>query len=250
MKNKVLLIDKELEYTKKIEEYLITECLDVDIHHDEVKGLLAAQYHSYDIILLDIVTSKLDGFELLKELRETNACPIVVITTRDDHFDHVYSLEIGADDYLLKSIPLRVLRARLNAIIRRLNYKAIKTDEDVISINNITVYQTARKSYYNNQVLKLTGGEFNVLYYLMSFAGKIKSKESIAKYALGRTTSYYDRCIDTHISNIRKKISLISSGDGNDTIKTIRGSGYIFLFEHFCDEPLKNVSRQFIENGS
>lgn len=244
MKNRVLLIDKDVEYANQLGKYLITVHFDVDVHNDEVKGLLAAQNTPYDVILLDIVTSKFDGFELIKRLRESSICPIVVITTRDDHFDHVYSLEIGADDYLLKSIHQRLLKAHLNAIIRRFYYVNKKINEDVLYVNNISLCQTTRKSYYNDKILDLTGGEFSVLYYLMSYAGKIVSKEIIAKNALGRTINYYDRCIDMHISNIRRKISLISSDDENAKIKTIRGSGYIFLLAPNCDASYQNKNTQ------
>ncbi len=248
MKNRILLIDEDLEFAKRLGKFLINECFDVDIYDDEVKGKFAAQNIQYDIILLDIVASKFDGFELLKRLREKSLCPIVVITEIDDQFDHVYSLEIGADDYLLKSIHQRLLKARINSIIRRSYNKKTNKSDDLLCVNNISLCQTMRKSYYNDKVLDLTGGEFNVLYYLMSNAGKVVSKESISKNALGRKTSYYDRCIDMHISNIRRKISLISSNSESTKIKTVRGSGYIFLLPPRCDISSPNKKKTLNTN--
>lgn len=244
IKNRILLIDKDLEFAKQLGKFLNNERFDVDVYGDEVKGLLAAQKIQYDIILLDIVASKLDGFELLKRLRESSLCPIVVITAIDDQFDHVYSLEIGADDYLLKSIHQRLLKARVNSLIRRSCHTKKNINEDLLYVNNISLCQTMRKSYYNDQVLDLTGGEFNILYYLMSYAGKIVSKEDISENALGRKISYYDRSIDMHISNIRRKMSLISSDIENTKIKTIRGSGYIFLLPPSCDVSYQNKNEQ------
>jgi two-component system response regulator CpxR len=243
-KKRVLLIDRDIEYSKQLQKYLITEGFNVDVHNDEIQGLLTARNTRYEVILLDIVTSKIDGFELLKGLRESSICPIMVITTRDYHFDHVYSLEIGADDYLIKSIHQRVLRARLNVLIRRFDHEKIKINEAVLYVNHISLCQTTRKSYYNDEALDLTGGEFNILFYLMSNAGKIVSKESIAKNVLGQTLSYYNRCIDMHICNIRKKISLISSDAENAKIKTIRGAGYIFLLATSCDTYYQNKNTQ------
>jgi two-component system response regulator CpxR len=233
MRKKLLLIDKDVELTNQLSHHLDIESFDVEVFNDEARGLIEAQKNQYDIILLDIVTSKLDGFKLLEGLRETSDCPIVVMTSRDDHFDHIYSLEIGADDYLLKPIHQRVLLAHIKAIIRRLSHLKEKKQAYKLSLNNIFLCQSTRESYCNGEVLDLTAIEFGVLFFLMSHAGKILSKESIASYVLGRTISYYDRCIEMHISNIRKKISLISADEGNSKIKTIRGSGYIFLPQHY-----------------
>jgi len=244
IKNRVLLIDNDVEYTKQLRKYLISINFDVDVYNDEIEGMLSAQNTPYDVILLDIVTSKLDGFELIKRLRESSICPIVVITTRDDHFDNVYSLEIGADDYLLKSIHQRLLRAHIRALIRRCYHVKNKINKDILYVNNISLCQITRKSYCNDKILELTGGEFSILYYLMSNAGKIVSKESISENALGRTIGYYDRCIDMHISNIRRKISSISSEDKSVKIKTIRGFGYIFILAPSDDGSYQNEKTQ------
>jgi len=210
-------------------EHFIAAGFDVDIHNDEMSGLFAAQNKHYDIVLLDIVTSNFDGFELLKALREACRCPIIVITSREDHFDIIYSLEIGADDYLVKPIHQSILIARIKASIRRSSYAEKNSDEYVLSINNLSLCQTTQKSFCNDELLNLTAIEFNLLYFLMSYVGKTISKESIAKCVLGRTISYNDHCIEMHISNIRKKITLLSSNNESSNIKTIRGSGYVFL---------------------
>jgi len=228
-KKRILFIDSDVVYAQSLAEYLIKEGFDVSIHNKAEKVCLESKRIHFDIILLDILTPKFDNFELLKKLRSYHSCPIVVITEEEEHFDHVFALEIGADDYLLKSIHHRILRARLNALMRRGEYPKKTINNNLLCINNISLCQATRKSYFKDKALDLTGAEFNVLFYLMSFAGQTISKEAIANDVLGQALSYYNRCIDMHICNIRRKISLISSDVESEKIKTIRGAGYIFL---------------------
>ncbi len=226
MNNKLLLIDSDTQLTMKLKVYFENEGYQVTICHDSIKGLMLAKDSCYSLVIIDIMLPKLDGFDVIKRLRATSNLPIVVLTNRDEHFDRIYALEIGADDYLSKSINQRELLARLKAIIRR-SYKNIETTpKNKLDVNNISLCLLNREAYCDGQKLYLTSLEFEVLYLLMSNAGKVTPKDKIGEHVLGRTISYYDRSIDMHISNIRKKIAQIAE---NNKIKTIRGAGYLFM---------------------
>ncbi len=226
MKNKLLLIDSDVESTIQFKKYFQRESYEVASCHDAEKGLVIGSKDKFDLIVLDVVMPKFDGFELLKCLRGVTKAPIVVMTNRDECFDLIYALEIGADDYLSKTINKRELLARIRSIIRRSTCLENITEEKKLDINDISMCISNREVCCNGHKLDLTGFEFEVLHYLMVNAGKIIPKEKIGEYVLGRSVSYYDRSIDMHISNIRKKLAKIVK---NKKIKTIRGSGYLFM---------------------
>lgn len=235
MNNKILLIDGDAEPTLVLKKYLESEAFDVCICNNSAEGLNIARTRQYNLIILDIVTPNLDGFELLKGLKDVGTFPVMVMTTRDEDFDRIYALEIGADDYLLKSVNQRELLARIKVVIRRHNVQDFQSLPGNININHLRLCRSTREVYYEEHLLKLTGAEFEVLYFLMSNAGKISSKENIGKLVFGRPISYYDRSIEMHISNIRKKISLYGQ---EPLIKTVRGIGYTFLTEQSYNDIL------------
>jgi len=228
MTNKVLLIDSDNDLTTSLSALLQLEGFEVTTCSDGISGLQQALEHNFDLILLDVVLPEMNGFELLKQLRPTNRTPVMIISARDDHFDRIYALEIGADDYLAKPLNNRELVARINAMMRRLRHIDNYRHQNVLHINEVELSLTTRQVHCNGNLLDLTGSEFQVLYYLMANAGKVIAKDQIGESVLGRKISYYDRSIDMHISNIRKKLSVAAQPS---KIKTIRGAGYIFLRE-------------------
>ncbi len=223
---KILMIDSETEFVQLIVDFLGQEGYGVTVSDDNLKALQEAKSGKYQLILLDIILPNANGFELLKQLRASNEIPIMILTSRNDLFDKIYSLELGADDYLIKSVNQRELLARINVIFRRIkksNYQNIKEET---FINGISLSVLTREVFCENKVLNLTGHEFEVLHYLMLNAGNIMSKDDIVENIHGRSMLYNDRSIDMHIYNLRKKIAKFSD---TQKIKTIRGAGYIFL---------------------
>ncbi|MEI6895506.1 MAG: response regulator transcription factor [Colwellia sp.] len=226
MDNKILLIDNNVELTIQLQEYLGNEGFDVCICNNSTEGLAKASSTHYNLIILDIVGSDFDGLQLLKSLKQIDNCPVMVVTTRDEQFDRIYALEIGADDYVLKPLHPRELLARMKVIMRRVTNYHREFPPVKLNINKIMVCHATREAYCDNHLLQLTGSEFEVLYFLMANAGKITSKERIGKSVFGRTVTYDDRSIDMHICNLRKKIAFFGQ---KHQIKTIRGIGYVFL---------------------
>ncbi|MFT5298569.1 MAG: two-component system response regulator CpxR [Colwellia sp.] len=226
-KQKILIIDDDKELTELLTEYLSYEGFELEACHDGVAGLARAYDESFSLILLDVMMPKLNGFEVLKALGGQHKIPILMLTAKGDNDDRVRGLELGADDYLAKPFQHRELLARINAILRRI--KIVKTNENSIDnqqINAVILDHATRQVFCHQQRVELTGTEFQILDLLMNNASQIVSKNVISEQILKRKLSAFDRSIDMHISNIRRKLLEFSP---SDKLKTIRGAGYIFL---------------------
>ena len=226
-KQKILIIDDDKELTELLTEYLSYEGFELEACHDGVAGLERAYDESFSLILLDVMMPKLNGFEVLKALGGQHNIPILMLTAKGDNDDRVRGLELGADDYLAKPFQHRELLARINAILRRI--KIVKSNENSIDnqqINGVILDHATRQVFCHQQRVELTGTEFQILDLLMNNASQIVSKNVISEQILKRKLSAFDRSIDMHISNIRRKLLEFSP---NDKLKTIRGAGYIFL---------------------
>ncbi|NQZ07246.1 MAG: response regulator [Algicola sp.] len=223
---KLLLIDDDQELTELLTEYLSSQGLNITVAHDGEAGLNKANATQFDLILLDVMLPKMDGFEVLKQLRTTNKTPVLMLTARGDDFDRIFGLELGADDYLPKPFNHRELVARIKAITRRIEHIASVQHQSELFFNDVRLDLSSRQvTCAGNEVL-LTGTEFQMLHLLMSSPGEIVSKEVISQEVLGRRLAPFDRSIDMHLSNIRKKLQQFCD---DDKLKTVRGAGYIFI---------------------
>ena len=224
---KILLIDDDLEMCELLGEYLQTEGYQLEMRHDGEAGLNLAKSQNFDLILLDVMLPKMDGFEVLKQARQANVTtPILMLTARGDDFDRIFGLELGADDYLPKPFNHRELAARIKAIFRRIELMTQTSSQSVITLNDVTLDAATREVSCSNSEIILTGTEFQLLQELMRNPGEIISKEQLSKNVLGRRLAPYDRSIDMHVSNIRKKLHAASD---ENKIKTVRSAGYVFL---------------------
>ncbi|TWX52462.1 response regulator [Colwellia hornerae] len=226
-KQKILIIDDDRELTELLTEYLSYEGFELEACHDGVSGLARAYDESFSLILLDVMMPKLNGFEVLKALGGQHKTPILMLTAKGDNDDRILGLELGADDYLAKPFQHRELLARIKAILRRINI--VKSNESTVShqqINEVRLEHNTRQAFCHQQLVELTGTEFQILALLMNNASQIVSKNQISEQVLKRKLSAFDRSIDMHISNIRRKLLAFSA---SDKLKTIRGAGYIFL---------------------
>ncbi|WP_438864025.1 response regulator [Neptunicella sp.] len=223
----ILLIDDDLELTDLLTEYLSPQEYSIAVAHDGQSGLaMATSSNHFDLILLDVMLPVMDGFEVLKKLRQTHLTPVLMLTAKGDDFDRIFGLELGADDYLPKPFNPRELSARIKAIVRRIDNLANHTQ--MLSINSVelSLNPTNQSLQCNGQPVELTGTEFGVLQILMSHAGTLVSKQQLNEQVLGRKLAAFDRSIDMHVSNLRKKLAQYSD---KEKIKTVRGSGYIFI---------------------
>jgi two-component system response regulator CpxR len=203
---------------------------DIDMRHDGESGAVAAIGSDYDAIILDVGLPKLNGFEVLKEIRQTQSTPVLMLTARGDDIDRILGLEIGADDYLPKPCNLRELLARIRAVLRRTQgFQSTDTPANSRTLGDLRIEFGSQSVYRDNAIVPLTGAEYLVLETLTQAAGKVVDKDQIARHALGREVMPYDRSVDAHIANLRKKLGLLYSG--RQRIKTIRGKGYLYVTE-------------------
>ncbi|MCA1589978.1 MAG: response regulator transcription factor [Acidobacteria bacterium] len=224
--SKILIIDDDEELTELVSEYLGAEDFEIDTRHDGESGLAAAKSGNFDIAILDVMLPAMNGFEVLRALRETSALPVLMLTARGDDAERIVGLEAGADDYLPKPFNPRELAARLKAILRRVHPEAAETSSEPVQVGDVEVSPLSRTARIAGDELNLTSVEFDLLKALLSQAGQTIKKEDLSVRVLDRQLSPFDRSLDMHISNLRKKLG--THADGTERIKTIRSVGYIY----------------------
>jgi two-component system response regulator CpxR len=225
-KKNILIIDDDKELVELLSQYLQSEGFNTSACYDGLSGLEKAQQEGVDLILLDVMMPELNGFDVLRALGGHSKIPIMMLTARGDENDRVLGLELGADDYLAKPFKHRELLARIRAIFRRIEIINQPNQTKVTELNYVKLNHATREVFCHEQSVDLTGTEYQILHFLMENAGNIVSKQQISEQVLARELSLYDRSIDMHISNIRRKLLAC---DKSEKFKTIRGAGYIFL---------------------
>lgn len=224
----VLIIDDDVALTQMLAEYLQQNGFVVEVQNSSVSALTRVRDTSFDLVLLDVMMPEMDGFETLKKLRNFSIVPVIMLTAKGEDYDRILGLELGADDYLAKPFNHRELLARMKALTRRMDDLSSFNQVQNLDFNGIKIEEASQRAMVGKHELELTSTEFQLLVLLMRHAGHILSKEKLSVDVLGKRLSAFDRSLDMHISNIRKKLSL--QGIEN-VIKTMRGSGYIFKSE-------------------
>ncbi|WP_047044117.1 response regulator [Vibrio mexicanus] len=224
----ILLIDDDIELTSLLKEVLSLEGFEVSEANDGEAGL-AALSEDINLILLDVMMPKLNGMDTLKRLREKWETPVLMLTAKGEEIDRVLGLELGADDYLPKPFSDRELLARIKAILRRTQSKASNKNQDALVYQDIEVFPGKQEAYCQGQLLDLTTTEFSLLSHFIVNPGQTLTKETLSLDVLGKRLAAFDRAIDMHVSNLRKKLP--AREDGKSRIKTLRGRGYLLIEE-------------------
>ena len=226
--NRILIIDDDEELCELVSEYLTVEGFETAAVHDGETGLQKALSGGFDLITLDVMLPNKNGFDVLRELRRTSKIPVLMLTARGEDMERIVGLEIGADDYLPKPFNPRELVARLRAILRRVETgeQNIQTESDKLTVDDVEVRISARSATRNGEDLNLTSVEFDLLAELLRHAGKVVKKEDLSEKVLERKLSPFDRSLDMHVSNLRKKLG--NRKHDAEIIKTIRSVGYIY----------------------
>jgi DNA-binding response OmpR family regulator len=220
--NHVLVIDDDHELIDLLREFLATEGFTVDAAYDYASGLAAALNGKHDLVVLDVMLPGGSGLELMKALRRSSKVPLLLLSAIGEAVDRIVGLQIGADDYLAKPFEPRELAARIHAILRRT--RDMPKDGSTIKVGDLALSVSRRVVSRAETRVELTAAEFNVLECLLRNAGHVVSRETLAEKALGRPLAPFDRSVDVHVYNLRKKISV----PPEERIKTIRGVGYIY----------------------
>ncbi len=237
---KLLLIDDDQELCQLLNEYLTAEGFDVDMAHDGEQALEQVNGGHYAAIILDVMLPKRSGFDVLKAVRQKYTTPVLMLTAKGDTIDRVVGLEIGADDYLPKPCDPRELVARLRAVLRRAGSTAQAPGAaESLQVEGLRLHLGSRSAHWQDQDVPLTGTEFSVLELLVRQAGQVISKDELTEQALNRKLTPYDRSIDVHVSNIRKKLT--SAGARREMIINVRGAGYMLTLNDTTEGGLASA---------
>lgn len=225
MKN-LLLIDDDKELVALLAEFLSLENFNIDTAADGEIGLQKALTGDYDLILLDVMMPRLNGFEVLKLLRQKSDMPVLMLTAKGDEIDKVLGLEMGADDYLAKPFSERELLARTRAILRRTQHKNSESPSKLTHLD-IELFPAQQQAICQDFTIELTGTELLLLEKFLAHPGELFSKAELSEEVLGKKLQPFDRSIDMHLSNIRRKLP--ARQDGQTRVKNFRGRGYMWV---------------------
>lgn len=223
----LLLMDGDAVLCQVLVNYLQGQGFGVTVAHDGETGLLQVAQGVHDLVIVDDRLPRLGGIEVLRRIRRQGDLPVVILSAGNDDIERIVGLELGADDYLPKSCNLRELVARLNSILRR-SRRALAAERIRSSgIESLNLFPDERSAVWRGEPLRLTGTEFDLLQALFRRPGRAVSKTDLAKSVLGREIKQFERSLDMHISNLRKKLGKLA--DGRSPILTVRGAGYQLL---------------------
>lgn len=224
MQNRVLLVEDDDELRELLVRYLTGQGFTVREAASGRDGLALALGQHCDIVVLDIMLPDISGLEVLRELRTETHLPVVLLTARGDETDRIVGFEVGADDYIPKPCNPRELVARLQAILRRVAWDQKSETKAARHHGDLRVEPDHRRIYQNDEPLDLTATEYEILQVLLAHAGSVVRKTDLMQWALGRRLEAFDRTLDMHISNLRKKLGT----DDPPRIETVRGLGYSY----------------------
>jgi two-component system response regulator CpxR len=225
----LLIVDDDRELGQMLTEYLTGEGFQVTLLRDGAEALekLTDQSHPFDLVILDVMLPSLSGFEVLRRLRHSLSVPVIMLTAHGADVDRIVGLELGADDYLSKPFNPRELVARVRAVLRRFSPRDNDMPAHPVSVGPLRLDPATFEVTLSGQSVRLTGTELRLLEVLMRAVGQVQSRESLTERVLGRRLTPYDRSIDTHVSNLRRKLGL--GENGLPEIRSIRGAGYVLI---------------------
>jgi len=222
--DRVLIIDDDIELCELLAARMSGEGFEIEAVHDGAHGLERALSREHSMVVLDLMLPAMGGLEVLRRVREQSPIPVLILTARGEDVDRILGLEIGADDYLPKPFNPRELIARIRAVLRRT--VRVGTGTHPLIAGDIRLDPGAREARLQGRLISLTSVEFALLEMLLQHAGRIVTREELTESVLGRKLGPFDRVIDVHVSNIRKKLGV---SQGVERIKAIRGSGYLLV---------------------
>ncbi len=223
--SKVLVVDDDLNIVKLIKLYLEKEDYTVCTANDGEEALQAFKAEAPDIIILDIMMPKLDGNSVCREIRKTSDVPIIMLTAKGETFDKVLSLELGADDYIVKPFEPKELIARMKAILRRSEAKIDNGDSKIVAYNKLEVNLTNYELLIDGKILEIPPKELELLFFLASNPNRVFTREQLLEEVWGFDYFGDSRTVDVHIKRLREKLEGV---EANWQLKTVWGVGYKF----------------------
>ena len=216
--SRILIVEDERAIADIVAFNLNRENYETETALDGTKGLSMALEQDFDLILLDVMLPGLDGWEVLKALREKKTTPVIMLTAREEELDKIHGLELGADDYITKPFSMNELKARIKANLRRVEYAKTPPAQPAAGL---TVDRSLMRVCKDGRVVELTAREYALLLFLYDHRGSVFSREQLLVKCWGYDYEGEDRAVDTHIKRLREKL-----GDHAGCIKTVIKSGY------------------------
>jgi len=221
----LLLVDDDVELCELVGRFLTGEGFVVEAVHSGDAGVDRALSGRHALVLLDVMLGRSNGFDVLRQIRAASPIPVVMLTAKGDALDRIVGLEIGADDYLPKPFDPNELAARIRAVLRRTNAHGAQRGRTIV-VDDLELDASARAVRRAGRSIGLTTVEFDLLEALAGEAGQVISRESLVTRVLGREFSPFDRSIDTHVYNLRRKLGPLAAG--GERIVGVRGIGYLY----------------------
>ena len=224
----VLVIDDDVEFCKLVTRFLTQEGFQIEAVNAGRAGAERALSGHHSLVVLDVMMPGANGFDVLRRIRAESRIPVLMLTAKGDALDRVLGLEMGADDYLPKPFNPQELVARIRAILRRAkpDLSASKQTTPIV-VGDVEMDVRARVVRRGHDEVNLTTVEFDLLEILLRSAGEVMGREKLTRDVLGREFSPFDRSIDTHVCNLRKKIGPLPND--SERIKGVRGIGYLYV---------------------
>jgi DNA-binding response OmpR family regulator len=221
--DRILVIDDDRELCELVAEYLLAEDISAEAVHNGREGLTRALSGKYALVILDVMLPGMNGSEVLRQIRGASAVPVIMLTARGEDVDRIIGLELGADDYLAKPFHPRELVARIHAVLRRTQQPhTVVAAPARLRIGSVELDAGSRQVLLGGTPIDLTTVEFDLLQVLLEGAGSVVSRQDLARRVLGRDFDPFDRSIDVHVSNLRRKLGV------GERIKSLRGTGYLY----------------------
>lgn len=226
--NNVLIIDDDKELCALMKKCVEQENLSVITAHNGAEGLRLASENNCSLVILDVMLPDIDGFQVLRKIREVSIVPVLMLTAKNDESDKVLGLHIGADDYLTKPFGINELTARVNSLIRRFTTlnPSIGGETESIIFKEMVIDKASRLVTINGNIIDLTGKEFDLLFFLAANKGRVFTKKQIYTQVWEEDYAFDDSNIMSFISKLRKKIE--PDPEQPFYIQTVRGVGYRF----------------------
>ncbi|MBR2735721.1 MAG: response regulator transcription factor [Firmicutes bacterium] len=220
---KLLIADDEENIREVVREYAEFEGHEIDEAENGMEAVSLCREKDYDLIILDIMMPKLDGFSACKEIRKNKDIPIIMMSARSEEYDKLFGFELGIDDYVTKPFSPKELMARVQAVLSRTGGKKKEDESEVMKFDGLEINMLGRSVSVNGEKIDLTPKEYDLLFYLVKHRNIALSRDTLLKDVWGYDFFGDDRTIDTHIKNLRNNL-----GPYRDMIVTLRGVGYKF----------------------
>ena len=222
---KILIVDDDSNISELLKMYFENEGYDVKIANDGIEGLNYFKIFEPDLVLLDIMLPKKDGWQVCREIREMSSKPVIMITAKGEVFDKVLGLELGADDFVVKPFDMKELSARVKAVLRRYQAHSRQHDEEVIKFENIEISLQKYELKLNGRSVDIPPKELELLYFLASNYNRVFTRDQLLDKVWGFDYLGDSRTVDVHVKRLREKLEGVSD---KWTLKTVWGVGYKF----------------------